>query len=80
MDILDIKPYRFKHSKKRFSRLWTQTAALAFGGFDTANTGATEEYDGLTWTSSPASMNTARTSMGEAGTQLAALAFGGDTA
>jgi hypothetical protein len=24
----------------------TQTAALAFGGFTTANTGATEEYDG----------------------------------
>jgi hypothetical protein len=25
-----------------------------------ANTGATEEYDGTTWTSSPASLNTAR--------------------
>jgi hypothetical protein len=24
----------------------TQTAALAFGGYDTADTGATEEYDG----------------------------------
>jgi hypothetical protein len=28
----------------------TQTAALAFGGFTTANTGATEEYDGTSWT------------------------------
>jgi hypothetical protein len=28
-----------------------QTAALAFGGYDgTANTGATEEYDGTNWT------------------------------
>jgi hypothetical protein len=31
----------------------TQTAALAFGGYGTpANTGATEEYDGTSWTSS----------------------------
>jgi hypothetical protein len=40
----------------------TQTAALAFGGYDgTANTGATEEYNGATWatiTSNP--LNTAR--------------------
>jgi hypothetical protein len=40
---------------------------------------ATEEYDGSTWTNSPASMNTARGFMGSAGagTQTAALAFGG---
>jgi hypothetical protein len=31
----------------------TQTAALAFGGYTTAVTGATEEYDGTTWTSNP---------------------------
>jgi hypothetical protein len=30
-----------------------QTATLAFGGYDgTANTGATEEYDGTNWTTS----------------------------
>jgi hypothetical protein len=29
-----------------------QTAALAFGGYTTAATGATEEYDGNSWTSS----------------------------
>jgi hypothetical protein len=55
----------------------TQTAALAFGGYTTANTGATEEYDGSTWTSSPASLSTARRELGSAGTQTAALAFGG---
>jgi hypothetical protein len=39
----------------------TQTAALAFGGYDgTANTGATEEYDGTNWATSPGSLNTAR--------------------
>jgi hypothetical protein len=42
-------------------------------------TGATELYDGTTWTTSPASMNTARNFLGGAGTQTAALAFGGAT-
>jgi hypothetical protein len=36
-------------------------------------TGATEEYDGSTWTSSPASLATARYYLGGAGTQSAAL-------
>jgi hypothetical protein len=27
----------------------TQTAGLAFGGYTTANTAATEEYSGYTW-------------------------------
>ena len=38
---------------------------------------ATEEYDGSTWTSSPVSMNTARSTPGGGGTQASALAFGG---
>jgi hypothetical protein len=38
----------------------TQTAALAFGGNLPPNTGATEEYDGTNWTTSPGSLNTAR--------------------
>jgi hypothetical protein len=43
----------------------TQTAALAFGGQGTspnpsATTGATEEYDGTSWTNSVNSLNTAR--------------------
>jgi hypothetical protein len=45
----------------------------------TAYTGATEEYDGTTWTTSPGSLNTARVFLGGAGTQTAALAFGGTT-
>jgi hypothetical protein len=42
-------------------------------------TGATEEYDGSTWTSNPGSLNTARYGLAGAGTQTAALAFGGTT-
>jgi hypothetical protein len=42
-------------------------------------TGATEEYNGATWTSSPASLATARAFLGGAGTQASALAFGGYT-
>jgi hypothetical protein len=53
----------------------TQTAALGFGGEPT--TGATEEYDGTSWTSNPTGLNTARNDIGGAGTQTAALAFGG---
>jgi hypothetical protein len=53
----------------------TQTAALAFGGIPPI-TGATEEYNGTSWTS-PGSLNTARGYLGGAGTQTAALAFGG---
>jgi hypothetical protein len=56
----------------------TQTAGLAFGGATTPpNTGATEEYDGSTWTSNPTGLNTARYQLAGAGTQTAALAFGG---
>jgi hypothetical protein len=44
----------------------------------TPTTTATEEYDGTTWTSVE-SMNTARNACRAAGTQTAALAFGGDT-
>jgi hypothetical protein len=39
-------------------------------------TGATEEYNGTSWTSSN-SLNTARRRLGGAGIQTAALAFGG---
>jgi hypothetical protein len=39
--------------------------------------GATEEYDGTSWTTSPGSLNTARDSLGGTGILTAALAFGG---
>ena len=54
----------------------TQTAGLTFGG--EPNTGATEEYDGNSWTTSNA-LNTARYRLAGAGTQASALAFGGLT-
>jgi hypothetical protein len=58
-----------------------QTATVAFGGYKNPNTnaGATEEYDGSTWTTNPTGLNTAREDLGGAGTQTAALAFGGVT-
>jgi hypothetical protein len=53
---------------------------LAFGGKDPSPTGATEEYDGNSWTTSPGSLNTARGEFAGAGIQTAALAFGGTPA
>ena len=57
-----------------------QTAALAFGGNVGTPTysSATEEYDGTSWTTSPASLSTTRQALGGAGTQAAALGFGGN--
>jgi hypothetical protein len=40
---------------------------------------ATEEYDGSTWTTITPGLNTAREGLAGAGTQTAALAFGGYT-
>ena len=57
-----------------------QTAGLAFGGIDSVNLNATEEYDGSTWTTSPGTLNTARRDLAGAGTQTAGLAFGGTSA
>jgi hypothetical protein len=37
----------------------------------------TEEYNGTTWTAGPGNLNTARSRLAGAGTQTAALAFGG---
>jgi hypothetical protein len=60
--------------------LQEQTAALGFGGYlgtPPGETGATEEYNGSTWTASPPGLNTVRRLLGGCGTQTAALAFGG---
>ena len=59
-----------------------QTAALGFGGYAEPGgglTGATEEYDGTSWTTSPGTMNTARMAMATNvyGTQSLALAYAG---
>ena len=58
----------------------TQTAGLAFGGSVPPTTTATKNYDGTTWTASPASLGTAAKRHGgtPSGTDAAAVAFGGD--
>jgi hypothetical protein len=62
----------------------SQTAALYFGGAtafstptDATKIDATESFNGSTWSTLPAVMNTKRLGMGGSGTQTSALAFGG---
>jgi len=60
-----------------------QTAALGFGGMTLPNTyqTATEEYDGTTWTTLPATMGTGiRQFAGNGSSTSSALAFGGESA
>jgi hypothetical protein len=77
MDKLDISP-KFKHSKICFSRCRNTNCSFSFWWLCTASTtGATEEYDGTSWTTSPASLEYSKRLLGGAGTQTAALAFGG---
>jgi len=61
----------------------TQTAALAFGGSEAPSpttSGATEEYNGTSWTTT-SSMATGRRQLGSANssTSTASLAFGGNS-
>jgi len=59
-----------------FSSGGTQTAAIGAGGYTgTVDTGATELYNGTSWTSNPTGLNTARSaqSAGVVGTQTASL-------
>jgi hypothetical protein len=49
----------------------------AFGGGTPTITGATELWNGTSWTTSTSSLATARSYLEGAGTQAAALAFGG---
>jgi hypothetical protein len=74
---LDIKSNRFKYGKRKISSSRYTNCWLAFGGYTTTQTAATEEYNGTSWTTSPASLATARYMLAGAGTQTAALAFGG---
>jgi len=59
----------------------TQTAAVAYGGDKnpSALTGATESWDGTNWATSPASLATARTHVGDFGSSTNAFAAGGYT-
>jgi hypothetical protein len=74
---LDSKSSWFKHSKIKFSRLWNTNCGISFWWLSSPVTGATEEYNGTSWATSPGSLNTARLTLAGAGTQTAALAFGG---
>jgi hypothetical protein len=47
------------------------------GVIGTTFSASTEEYDGTSWTTSPASMSTARAELAGCGLQTSALAFGG---
>ena len=58
----------------------TQTSALAFGGTTGTVTGATESWGGTSWTTLPATLATPRTTAGGAGSNTAALIFGGAVA
>jgi hypothetical protein len=57
-------------ARYRLAGAGTQTAGLAFGGYTTANTNATEEYSGYTWAAG-GNLNTAR--FGLAGVELKQL-------
>jgi hypothetical protein len=57
---LDFSPGSLNTARTGLAGAGTQTAALAFGGDAPGYTGATEVYDGTSWTTYPASMNTAR--------------------
>jgi hypothetical protein len=48
---LDNSPNALNTARENLAGAGTQTAALAFGGYITPNTAATEEYDGTSWTS-----------------------------
>ena len=56
----------------------SQTAGLGFGGYTTANSNATEEYNGTSWTAG-GNLGTARVFLGGTGIQTAGLGFGGTT-
>jgi hypothetical protein len=69
-------PGSMNTARRALAGCGTQTSALAFGGLTTVRIGATEEYNGNSWTSSNP-LNTVRDSLAGTGIQTAALAFGG---
>jgi hypothetical protein len=70
---------KFSNSKTSFSRSRNSNSSYSFWwGCWSAYTNATEEYDGSTWTTSPASLATAKRNLAGAGTQASlALSTGG---
>ena len=55
----------------------SQTDGLFFAGNDGSASNKTENYDGSSWTNNPATLGSARNSLGGSGTSTAALATGG---
>jgi hypothetical protein len=66
-------------ARKELAGCGTQSLSLAFGGVlvPGAVTGATELWNGTSWTTSPGTMATARRGLGGIGSQTAALGFAG---
>ena len=64
-------------ARRNLGSAGTQTLAIAFGGYITAATGATETWNGTSWTTSPATLGTPRQVIEGVGTQTVALGFGG---
>jgi hypothetical protein len=81
MELLGQIILLFKYSKIIFSWSRNTNFSSSIWWLYWNSTGATEEYDGSTWATSPGSMNTARQGLAGSvnGTQTAALGFGGNT-
>jgi hypothetical protein len=63
-----------------FRRNWYSNSSFSCWWFNPPpNTGATEEYDGTSWATSPGSLGTARSETNASGTQTAGLCVGGYT-
>ena len=62
--------------RRHLNSCGTQTAGLAAGGYITATSALSEEYNGSTWTEGN-DLNTARHYVGMSGTQTAGLVSGG---
>ena len=72
-----ILPASLNNARYAGTGFGTQTAAVAVAGTDDTTTfSATEEYDGISWTSST-NLGTARTSLGGVGTRSDGLVYGG---
>jgi hypothetical protein len=69
----------FKYSKRTLAGAGIQTAALAFGGFNPAITGATEEYDGSSLDNFSCKFSNSKKRISRSWNTNSALAFGGET-
>jgi hypothetical protein len=74
---LDINSTGLNTARNGLGGAGTQTAALVFGGNISPYTGATELWNGTSWTSSSNGLATARAYLAGCGSQTSALAFGG---